>query len=131
MTVKFKKSEFVDSVRELYLTEFPNPDRIGCPEPERLKSFAWRKDLEHSQEIALHLIRCSPCCQQEEQYLEEYRSHIRRKKFKTTLQVGALVTPLLVLVLLWAGQRLRPTGPDEHAGASGSVSENVASRPGE
>src|SRR5262245_42315955 len=131
MTVKFKKSEFVDSVRELYLTEFPNPDRIGCPEPERLKSFAWRKDLEHSQEIALHLIRCSPCCQQEEQYLEEYRSHVKRKRFKTTLQVGAVVTPLLVLALLWAWPSGKPMERVEYAGAPGSVSENVASRPGE
>jgi len=131
MTVKFKKSEFVDSVRELYLTEFPNPDRIGCPEPERLKNFAWRKDLEHSQEIALHLIRCSPCCQQEEQYLEEYRGYVRRKKFKATVQVGAVVAALLALTLPWAWQHLRPAGHVENPGAAQSVSEKLANRPGQ
>jgi hypothetical protein len=118
MSVKFKRSEFAESVRELYLREFPNPDRIGCPEPERLRKFAWRKDLEHSEEIALHLIHCSPCYQQKEQYLEDYWNHVRRKKIKTTLQVGAAVTALLALAAPWAWRNLRPRDRAQPRGVS-------------
>jgi hypothetical protein len=130
MSVKFKKAEFAESVKELYLTEFPNPDRIGCPEPERLRDFAWRKDLERSGDIALHLIHCSPCCQQEEQYLDEYRKHVRRKNVSTALQLGA-VAALLALSVPWVWHHLRPGGGSEHTGTSQSVQEKVTQSSGE
>lgn len=129
MKRKFKKSEFVESLRELYNTEFPNPDRIGCPDQERLRNFAWRKDLEHLQDVAFHLIQCSPCSQQEEVYLEEYRSHVRRKNIKTAWQIGAVVTALLALAAPWAWHDLKPSRRAENAGASQPTSGKGANRP--
>ena len=54
---------------------YPNPDRIGCPDPQILRDLAFRRKIapEIFEEVITHMTECLPCCQQARVYAEEYR----------------------------------------------------------
>src|SRR5260370_39631941 len=49
-------------LQESALREFPNPERIGCPEPETLDGMS-RRIIEMTQAQLHHVTHCSPCFQ--------------------------------------------------------------------
>ena len=66
---------------EVSLTDFPNPERAGCPSPQTLRAMAWRQmPLEQTEDFIDHIATCSPC-------FEQYMIHRRECKRRKTAQV--------------------------------------------
>ena len=63
--------QFAELAREYYLEDFPNPQRIDCPQPTVLKNLASSDDLP-DEKLHRHLLACSPC-------LENFRA-LRQSK---------------------------------------------------
>ena len=60
---------------EAIKTDFPNPERHGCPEPTALKAIAQRHPSGPDTEDAIdHIATCAPC-------FDEYNRHRRRHLF--------------------------------------------------
>jgi hypothetical protein len=54
--------EIFQMMEQAALHEYPNPDRIGCPDEETLKTFARDpKSFPISDSIFDHVMQCSPC----------------------------------------------------------------------
>lgn len=85
------------------LTDFPNPERRGCPPPEIVKKIAFsRLSLEGAEPYLDHLSACSPC-RQDYVRLLKLRSWQRRKN--VVLAVAASI--VLVFGLAWFAVRWR------------------------
>lgn len=50
----------IDFAREYYASDFPNPDRIGCPSADALRRVSASRDLPDDA-TREHLLSCSPC----------------------------------------------------------------------
>ena len=69
-----------DPFENAYLTAYPNPERVGCPDKEVLRGLA-TKELPIGHPARLHIAQCSPCFQefrQLERTAKKQRSRIRR-----------------------------------------------------
>jgi len=96
-----EEREMREKLRDIFATEFPNPERRGCPENARakLKALAWRRKFPEAQELISHLGSCSPCYREHGEYLRQRRSRQR-------LYELAAVAVLTVGVTLWISWRL-------------------------
>jgi len=60
-----KWNRFSEHIRNLILTEYPNPDRIGCPGSAVVSEYARRAaDFDETVEPEAdyhHIVHCSPC----------------------------------------------------------------------
>jgi hypothetical protein len=75
---------------EVSRTEFPNPERAGCPSAETLKALAHRKiPLEETVDTIDHIGTCSPCFAQ---YWSYRGAHKRRIKLQLLLVCVGLVS---------------------------------------
>jgi len=79
----------------VFLTQFPNPGRQGCPESKLLKNLAWRRRFPEVSEVVEHLTQCSPCSQEHRRYLRGYWT------FKTTQRIAAVLLLTLGATWLW------------------------------
>jgi hypothetical protein len=71
---------------------FPNPDRRGCPDRDRLRAMAYRDPNLKLEDIPIaHVVRCSPC-------FREYLHFRRTSLFLRGLQLTA--APLIVAAVL-------------------------------
>ncbi|MHB8617821.1 MAG: hypothetical protein ACYC93_17355 [Candidatus Acidiferrales bacterium] len=87
---------------------YPNPDRVGCPGSEVLKSLGGRKmDLHEAEQWLLHLGSCSPCFIE---YTAFQKQAARRKTLELVLASAALVMVIGLAGWLWKGHWLRGTG---------------------
>src|SRR5258708_17673506 len=69
----------LDILRQGLATEFPNPERIGCPGNALLKGIAQGKvSLTEAEPWLDHLGSCSPCFQEFKQFRTESALHSRR-----------------------------------------------------
>src|SRR5271170_4138690 len=88
------------------LREFPNPDRVGCPEPGVLDDMSRRK-IEMTQEQLHHVTHCSPCFQT----FLSIRKEIRKKqavRFRIAAAAGGVVIAAGVIVYSAAVRFLVP-----------------------
>jgi hypothetical protein len=71
--------EMRETLRDIFATGFPNPERRGCPEnvEAKLKALAWRRKFPEAQELISHLGSCSPCYQEHEEFVRQHRSRQR------------------------------------------------------
>ena len=84
---------------------YPNPDRVGCPEPEVLKSLGERSiDLREAEQWLLHLGSCSPCFIE---YTAFQKQAARRKTLELVLASAALVLVIGLAGWLWKGHSFR------------------------
>jgi hypothetical protein len=90
------------------LREFPNPERIGCPEPGVLDDMSRRK-IEMTQAQLHHITHCSPCFQTFLSIREDIRRR-RAVRFRIAAAAGAAVIAVGVFVY-WAA--VRSTAPHE------------------
>jgi hypothetical protein len=93
----------LDILRQGLATEFPNPERIGCPGNARLKGIAQGKiSLTEAEPWLDHLGSCSPCFQE----FKEFRgqSAIQRRR---ALILVATAAVLLFAVGGWLWVRAR------------------------
>jgi hypothetical protein len=98
------------------LREFPNPERIGCPEPGVLDDMSRRK-MEMTQAQLHHITHCSPCFQTFLSIREEIRRR-RAVRFRIAAAAGAAVIAVGVFVY-WAA--VRSTAPRELASPTTSA----------
>ena len=67
MMSRKEEKEWTTAGRHLFLTAFPNPDRIGCPGPETLRVLALdalKLALPEREKWLDHMTCCSPCFQE-------------------------------------------------------------------
>src|ERR1700687_1988045 len=70
--------------------EFPNPERIGCPDADVLKKIASRKmPLSEAEKWLDHLGSCSPCYGDYSQVREGYE--VRRKRTILAMAASVLI----------------------------------------
>ena len=91
--------EILDSFRESFQHDFPNPQRIGCPGGEVLRALAWRRKLDNPETVVTHIGKCSPCFQEHRVFLQQYKSRQRLYRL-------AAVAVLILGVGLWVSWRL-------------------------
>lgn len=101
----------IDRVRkelqESALREFPNPERVGCPDPETLRGMS-RRIIQMTQDQLHHVTHCSPCFQTFLAIRQEMRQRrIARIRIAAVACAAALV---LGAVIYWTGV-VRPTPP--------------------
>ena len=98
------------------LREFPNPERIGCPEPSVLDDMSRRK-IEMTQAQLHHITHCSPCFQTFLSIREEIRRR-RSARFRIAAAAGAAVIAVGLFVY-WAAVRF--TAPRERVSPTTSA----------
>jgi hypothetical protein len=62
------------TVQETILNEYPNPDRLGCPENAMIREVAFREELTKDP-IWEHITHCSPCYAEFLKFKEEWRAN--------------------------------------------------------
>ena len=80
---EFDKDEerILDLLARGLLREFPNPQRVGCPDSTILKGIAFRKlRLAEVEQWMDHLGTCSPCYRDFTAFRKEAASQRRRHK---------------------------------------------------
>jgi hypothetical protein len=98
------------------LREFPNPERIGCPEPGVLDDMSRRK-IEMTQAQLHHITHCSPCFRTFLSIREEIRRR-RAVRFRIAAAAGAAIIAVGAFVY-WAA--VRSTTPHELASPTTSA----------
>jgi len=93
-------------LQESALREFPNPERIGCPDPETLGGMS-RRIIQMTQEQLHHVTHCSPCFQTFLAIREEMR-HRRVVRIRIAAVACAAAIVIGAGILL---DRRRPAKP--------------------
>jgi hypothetical protein len=94
----------LDILRQGLATEFPNPERIGCPGNVLLKGIAQGKvSLIEAEPWLDHLGSCSPCFQEFKEFRRQ--SAIQRRRVLTWAAASAVVLLFAVGGWLWARGR--------------------------
>lgn len=87
------EDRFLGAARRYVESAYPNPDRVGCPDRQRVDALARRKcsPADHMGEVD-HIATCSPC-------FVEYQA-IRRavKRRRVVLSAGGLAAAIVVSV---------------------------------
>jgi hypothetical protein len=88
-----EEREMREALRDIFATDFPNPERRGCPQnvEAKLKALAWRRKFPEAQELISHLGSCSPCYQEHEAFVRQHRS---RQRLYRLAAVAVLVVGL-------------------------------------
>src|SRR5258708_23819092 len=93
----------LDTVRQGLATQFPSPERIGCPGKARLKDIAQGNvSLTEAEPWLEHLGSCSPCFQEFKEFRRQ--SAIQRRRVLTWVATAAV---LLFAVGGWLWMRAR------------------------
>src|SRR5580692_4800359 len=94
----------LDILRQGLATEFPNPERIGCPGTSLLKGIAQgRVSLTEAEPWLDHLGSCSPCFQEFKEFRRQ--SVIQRRRVLTWAAASAVVLLFAVGGWLWVRAR--------------------------
>ena len=96
----FDKEEkrLLDLLAQGLSQEFPNPDRIGCPDPAVLRGIAFRKlRLAEVERWLQHLSTCSPCFQQ----FKEFRKDAERLRGRRRWTAAGGTAILLLAIAGW------------------------------
>jgi hypothetical protein len=99
---RHEDDSWLEEGRRVFLTAFPNPDRIGCPQADTIKRLAsGGSDLPVSEreEWLAHMSCCSPCAQ-------EYYGHVtaaKRSQKKVILALCAAMAIIGIGIALWQG----------------------------
>jgi len=95
-----EEKRLLDLMAQSLSQEFPNPDRIGCPDPEVLRGIAFHKlPLSEVRRWLDHLSTCSPCFQQCSEFRKEAERHRRRRRW--TAAGGTAILLLAIAGWVW------------------------------
>jgi hypothetical protein len=84
--------------KDVFLNEFPNPDRKGCPDSQTIRAIAFgRVTGEEAQKWHVHAATCSPCTRE---YVSFRKEAARARSVRTLLIAAAAV--FLFVVVGWA-----------------------------
>src|SRR5262245_8426640 len=73
-----REAEIQRAAREAALRQFPNPERVGCPDPATLRAIA-ANSLPFDHPAILHVAQCSPCLQDISRFEAEAKARTRRR----------------------------------------------------
>jgi len=83
-------------------TDFPNPERSGCPSPKLLRSLAYRQiPLSETGEFVEHIATCSPCFQEYWRYRRRHKRRIATTAVVFSLGVLASIGIVITGHRLW------------------------------
>src|ERR1051325_9353741 len=87
------EDRFLGAARRYVESAYPNPDRVGCPDRQRLDALARRKcsPADYMGEID-HIIKCSPC-------FVEYQRIRSALKRRAVLTAGGVAATALVAIM--------------------------------
>ena len=71
-TPREKYERLQKTVQEAILNDYPNPDRVGCPEAAIIREVAFREELTKDP-VWEHITHCSPCYAEFLKFKEEWR----------------------------------------------------------
>jgi hypothetical protein len=99
----------IDRVRkelqESALREFPNPERVGCPDRETLAGMS-RRIIQMTQEQLHHVTHCSPCFQTFLAIRQEIR---QRRVFRIRIAAAACAAAIVLGTVIYLTGVARPT----------------------
>jgi len=86
-----EERELRETLRDIFATDFPNPERRGCPEDvdAKLKALAWRRKFPEAQALISHLGSCSPCYQEHAEFVRQHKS--RQRLYRLAAVAGLVV----------------------------------------
>ena len=91
-----KEQEFLRLLRESALTEYPNPERYGCPDSEFLYRLATDRTSISLEDPRLdHVAHCSPCFRELSSFQQQA---VDRRRRRVVAPVGAAVAVVLLVV---------------------------------
>jgi hypothetical protein len=113
--VRRNEKDLIAAATDALASDFPNPERIGCPEAGILDAVAGRRlTFSEVNDVVDHIATCSPCFDAYTVYRKKYCSRNKRKHSITGVAV------LSVVIAIWFfGNRL--LAPPKHT--STQVSE--------
>jgi hypothetical protein len=110
-----RDDEFEAVMQQAFLDAFPNPDRMGCPGDEVLRSL-WANRSLVNKDADAHVAQCSPCARQLLAFREEIRKR-RQTRWFSAAAAACLATALSLPAYRQFSSH--PTvGPDQHKPAS-------------
>jgi len=100
-----EEKELLAAGKRIFLTHFPNPERVGCPDSGTLRTMALdslRLSLPEREMWLDHMTCCSPC-------FGEYYSHLQRARFRKRVAILALCAVFIGAtgLAVWFGTQRR------------------------
>ena len=103
-----EERHLLDLLAKSALNDYPNPQRVGCPGPEFLRTLAFnRKSIPLDDSRLDHVVHCSPCFAE----FTSLRSAAKRRRRRISLAFGAAAAVLIIVFGLWATGSLRNIVP--------------------
>jgi hypothetical protein len=101
-TVEKNEKRILEALSRGLSTEFPNPERVGCPGSATLEGMAWHSiPLSEAEKWLDHLGSCSPC-------FLEFTAIRNRLRGRRRLKWGGGLALLFVGLALWLSFRSHP-----------------------
>ena len=88
-----------EALREAYASDFPNPERHGCPGTPTLQQLARRKVLPNAQDVVSHISHCSPCSKELTELIGQFRSRQWIYRLAAVVLIG-------IGIAAWASWRI-------------------------
>lgn len=95
-------SNDLDPLKQAFLDAFPNPERIGCPDQQTLKTIA-RKKIPLNDPAQIHVSQCSPCFKD----VLEYQTQWEKSRRYTGILLAAAALLFATVCSFWAYQHLQ------------------------
>jgi len=75
LSSKEDEEDFREALLRFIVKQYPNPDRIGCPDPQILRDIVFRRKVapEIIRGITSHITKCAECVWDMLDYEEEYK----------------------------------------------------------
>lgn len=109
--LKGEERELLRLLAESALNDYPNPERIGCPGQDFLRTLAYRRKLIPVSDPRLdHVVRCSPCFRE----FTNFQAAAKRRRNRRWAAITTVAAVIVIVLALWiAGvfARLVPAGP--------------------
>lgn len=99
-----EERRLLESAAALLRSDFPQPDRTGCPSKSELKDLASRRrGLADSTALVDHIGSCSPCFEQYSLYRARHKQSMR-----IAYGAGAMAAGIAIALLAWLPARQHP-----------------------
>jgi hypothetical protein len=95
---KQEEKRLLKAAREVFLNDYPNPERKGCPPSETLRALAFEKlPGDEANRWWSHLSRCSPCTREFAQFRQQA---VRANRLRAAGLIAAAA--VLIIIVGWA-----------------------------
>jgi hypothetical protein len=95
--------------KDLFLNDYPNPERKGCPDSETIKAIALGRIAgEEASRWRVHAAACSPCTRE---YVDFRKEAAREKRIRRAGLIAAAA--VLIVVVGWAAVKKFAANPAE------------------